>query len=80
MAMVVNAQRNNSEVGGHISSFASSATLYEVGYNHFFRAGDDGGTADLVYFQGHATGNAGIYARADLDGRLYRTPPEELPP
>ena len=68
MAMVVNAQRNNSEVGGHISSFASSATLYEVGYNHFFRAGDDGGPADLVYFQGHAT--PGNYARAFLEGRL----------
>jgi pyruvate dehydrogenase E1 component len=71
MAMVVNANRNNSEVGGHISSFASSATLYEVAYNHFFRAGDDGGPTDLVYFQGHTT--PGNYARAFLEGRLNET-------
>jgi pyruvate dehydrogenase E1 component len=67
MAMVVNANRNTN-VGGHISSFASSATLYEVGYNHFFRGGDDGKIADLIYFQGHAT--PGNYARAFLEGRL----------
>ncbi|MGV3773771.1 MAG: pyruvate dehydrogenase (acetyl-transferring), homodimeric type, partial [Verrucomicrobiales bacterium] len=67
MAMVVNANRKHDGLGGHISSFASSATLYEVGYNHFFRGGDDGGQADLVYFQGHAT--PGNYARAFLEGR-----------
>jgi pyruvate dehydrogenase E1 component len=70
MAMVVNANKRHEGLGGHISSFASSATLYEVGYNHFFRGGDDGGQADLVYFQGHAT--PGNYARAFLEGRLSR--------
>jgi pyruvate dehydrogenase E1 component len=68
MAMVVNANRKNPTLGGHISSFASSATLYEVGQNHFFRGGDNGRIADLVYFQGHAT--PGNYARAFLEGRL----------
>src|SRR5436190_15885518 len=68
MAMVVNANRKNPTLGGHISSFASSATLYEVGYNHFFRGGGQGRIGDLVYFQGHAT--PGNYARAFLEGRL----------
>jgi pyruvate dehydrogenase E1 component len=67
MAMVVNANKNNTGLGGHISSFASSATLYEVGFNHFFRGGDDG-PADMIYFQGHTT--PGNYARAFLEGRL----------
>jgi pyruvate dehydrogenase E1 component len=68
MAMVVNANRHETEVGGHISSYASMATLYEVGYNHFFRGGDGGGPADLIYFQGHTT--PGNYARAFLEYRL----------
>ncbi len=68
MAMVVNANRRNPTLGGHISSFASSATLYEVAQNHFFRGGDNGKIADLVYFQGHAT--PGNYARAFMEGRL----------
>jgi pyruvate dehydrogenase E1 component len=68
MAMVVNANRKHSGLGGHISTYASLATLYEVGYNHFFRGGEGGGVADLVYFQGHAT--PGNYARAYLEGRL----------
>jgi pyruvate dehydrogenase E1 component len=68
MAMVVNANREHSGLGGHISTFASAATLYEVGFNHFFRGGDADGVADLVYFQGHAA--PGIYARAFLEGRL----------
>ncbi|HEV8542791.1 MAG TPA: pyruvate dehydrogenase (acetyl-transferring), homodimeric type [Verrucomicrobiae bacterium] len=68
MAMVVNANRKNPTLGGHISSFASSATLYEVAQNHFFRGGDGGRIGDLVYFQGHAT--PGNYARAFLEGRL----------
>jgi len=68
MAMVVNANRLHNGLGGHISTFASSATLYEVGYNHFFRGGEDGRLPDLVYFQGHAT--PGNYARAFLEGRL----------
>jgi pyruvate dehydrogenase E1 component len=67
MAMVVNANRNDTGVGGHISSYASMATLYEVAYNHFFRGGDDG-PADLIYFQGHTT--PGNYARAFLEYRL----------
>jgi pyruvate dehydrogenase E1 component len=68
MAMVVNANRKHDGLGGHISTFASSATLYEVAYNHFFRGGDDGGPADIIYFQGHAT--PGNYARAYLERRL----------
>jgi pyruvate dehydrogenase E1 component len=68
MAMVVNANRKHSGLGGHISTYASSATLYEVAYNHFFRGDDDGGPADIIYFQGHAT--PGNYARAYLERRL----------
>lgn len=68
MAMVVNANRKHNGLGGHISSFASSATLYEVGQNHFFRGPGNGHLGDLVYFQGHAT--PGNYARAFLEGRL----------
>jgi len=68
MAMVVNANRKHDGLGGHISTYASSATLYEVAYNYFFRGGDDGGPADLVYFQGHAT--PGNYAGAYLERRL----------
>jgi len=68
MAMVVQANRRSTEFGGHISSFASSATLYEVGFNHFWRApsADHGG--DLVFMQGHSS--PGVYARAFLEGRL----------
>ncbi|HIX62344.1 MAG TPA: pyruvate dehydrogenase (acetyl-transferring), homodimeric type [Candidatus Halomonas stercoripullorum] len=67
-AMVTRANRKNSGIGGHIASYMSSATLYEVGFNHFFRApsGDFGG--DLIYIQGHSA--PGIYARAFLEGRL----------
>jgi len=68
MAMVVNANRNDTGVGGHISSFASSATLYEVAYNHFFHGPDGGELGDLIYFQGHTT--PGNYARAFLEYRL----------
>ena len=67
MAMVVNAN-DETNVGGHISSYASMATLYEVAYNHFFRGGDGGRLADLIYFQGHTT--PGNYARAFLEYRL----------
>jgi pyruvate dehydrogenase E1 component len=68
MAMVVRANETSSELGGHVASFASSATLYDVGFNHFFRgpSGDFGG--DLVYFQGHSS--PGVYARAFLEGRI----------
>ena len=65
--MVVRAN-HDSNLGGHISTYASSATLYEVGYNHFFRAPSNGHPGDQIYFQGHAS--PGIYARAFLEGRL----------
>ena len=67
MAMVVRAN-HDSNVGGHISTYASSATLYEVGYNHFFRAPSNGHPGDQIYFQGHAS--PGMYARAFVEGRL----------
>jgi pyruvate dehydrogenase E1 component len=68
MAMVVRANKHDPGIGGHISTFASSATLLEVGFNHFFRGPDSPGGGDQVYFQGHAS--PGIYARAFLEGRL----------
>jgi pyruvate dehydrogenase E1 component len=68
MAMVVNANRAHSGLGGHISTYASAATLYEVAFNHFLRARTEDFAGDMVYFQGHAT--PGIYARAFLEGRL----------
>ncbi len=68
MAMVVRANKENSGLGGHIASFASAATLYDVGFNHFFRAANESFGGDLVYFQGHSA--PGIYARAYLEGRI----------
>ncbi len=69
MAMVVRANKRFDGLGGHISTYASSATLYEIAFNHFFRGrGEDGYSGDLVYFQGHAS--PGMYARAYLEGRL----------
>jgi pyruvate dehydrogenase E1 component len=68
LAMVVRANRDHPELGGHIASYASAADLFEVGFNHFFRAGQDG---DLVYFQPHSA--PGVYARAFLEGRLSAT-------
>ncbi|MFA6126739.1 MAG: pyruvate dehydrogenase (acetyl-transferring), homodimeric type [Bacteroidales bacterium] len=68
MAMVVRANKESDGIGGHISTYASSATLYEVGFNHFFRGGDEGRLPDMIYFQGHAS--PGIYARSFLEGRL----------
>ena len=68
MAMVVLANRISTELGGHIASFASSATLFDVGFNHFFHARTDSHGGDLVFFQGHSA--PGIYARAYLEGRL----------
>src|SRR3954470_2431061 len=65
LAMVVRANRESAELGGHIASYASAADLFEVGFNHFFRAGQSG---DLVYFQPHSA--PGVYARAYLEGRL----------
>lgn len=69
LAMVVKANRDGSKgVGGHISTYASAATLYEVGYNHFFRGRTDKQIGDQVYFQGHAS--PGMYARAFVEGRI----------
>jgi pyruvate dehydrogenase E1 component len=71
MAMVVRANKEDGTLGGHIATFASSATLYEVGFNHFFHGHDHPDGADLVYFQGHAS--PGMYSRAFLEGRLSDT-------
>jgi pyruvate dehydrogenase E1 component len=68
MAIVLNANKESSELGGHIASFASAATLYDVGFNHFFHGKNDEQDGDLVYFQGHSS--PGMYARAFLEGRL----------
>jgi len=68
MAMVVAANRQSSEYGGHLATYASSATLYEVGFNHFWRASSEDRLGDLVFMQGHSS--PGIYARAYLEGRL----------
>ena len=68
MAMVINANRKFDGLGGHISTFASSAMLYEVGFNHFFRGNDGEFKGDQIFFQGHAS--PGIYARAYLENRL----------
>jgi pyruvate dehydrogenase E1 component len=68
MAMVVKANRLYPDIGGHISTYASAATLYEVGLNHFFRGGDDEHPSDMVYFQGHAS--PGVYSRAYVEWRI----------
>src|SRR5271167_3736925 len=68
LAMVVRANRVEHNIGGHISTYASAATLYEVGFNHFFRARTDEFEGDTIYYQGHAA--PGVYARAFLEGRL----------
>src|SRR5438874_2305510 len=70
-AMVVRANKAEEGIGGHISTYASAATLYEVGFNHFFRGGDHEGGGAATYFQGHAA--PGIYARAYLEGRIDET-------
>ena len=68
LAMVVRANQRQDGIGGHISTYASAATLYEVGFNHFFRATTEETEGDLVYYQGHAA--PGVYARAFAEGRL----------
>ena len=78
MAMVVRANQQSPGIGGHISTFASAATLYEVAFNHFFHGKEGRQPPDQVFFQGHAA--PGIYARAFLLGRLTRGAIEELPP
>ena len=73
LAMVVRANKIQEGIGGHISTFASAATLYEVAFNHFLQAQTESGDRDLVYFQGHAA--PGMYARAYMEGRI---PKEKL--
>jgi pyruvate dehydrogenase E1 component len=68
MAMVLQANKESSELGGHIASFQSAATLYEIGFNHFWHAPSDTHGGDLVFIQGHSS--PGVYARAYLEGRL----------
>jgi pyruvate dehydrogenase E1 component len=71
LAMVVKANKLEDGIGGHISTFASAATLYEVGFNHFFKGKGENHDGDMIYFQGHAA--PGIYSRAFLEGRLSVT-------
>ena len=71
LAIVMRANQNDDELGGHIATFASSATLYDVGFNHFFRAPNADHGGDLIYYQGHSA--PGIYARSFLEGRLSET-------
>src|SRR5579862_6389309 len=68
MATVVKSNKVSSELGGHVASFASAATMYDVGFNHFFRAPSDNFGGDLVFLQGHSS--PGFYARAFLEGRI----------
>jgi pyruvate dehydrogenase E1 component len=68
VAMVTRANRRYDGLGGHLSTYASSASLYEVGFNHFFHGKSDGGYGDQIFIQGHAA--PGVYARAFLEGRL----------
>jgi pyruvate dehydrogenase E1 component len=70
MAMVVRANKEEAGIGGHISTYASAATLYEIGFNYFFKGKDGNSNGDIIYFQGHAT--PGIYARAFLEGRISK--------
>lgn len=70
IAIVLQASKKDLDLGGHLSSFASSATLYDVGFNHFFHAANDEHGGDLIYYQGHCS--PGIYARAFLEGRLSK--------
>jgi pyruvate dehydrogenase E1 component len=68
MALVVNANKESTELGGHVASYASAATLYDIGFNHFWHAPANGHGGDLVYMQGHSS--PGFYARAYLEGRI----------
>ncbi|MEN1942146.1 pyruvate dehydrogenase (acetyl-transferring), homodimeric type [Luteimonas sp. MJ246] len=76
MAMVVRANRKPGDLGGHIASFASSATLYDVGFNHFWRAPSEDHPGDLLYIQGHSS--PGIYARSFLEGRISESQIDHL--
>jgi pyruvate dehydrogenase complex dehydrogenase (E1) component len=77
MAMVVKANRMSSELGGHIATFASAATLYDVGFNHFWHAPSHEHGGDLVFVQGHSA--PGMYARSFLEGRLTEDAAGSLP-
>src|SRR5436305_4283347 len=68
MAIILRANKESSELGGHIASFQSAATLYDIGFGHFWHAANEAHGGDLIYFQGHSS--PGIYARAYLEGRL----------
>src|ERR1044071_6927787 len=68
LAMVMRANERNEGLGGHIATFSSSATLYDVGFNYFFRGPEAGHPGDLVFYQGH--GAPGVYARSYLEGRI----------
>jgi pyruvate dehydrogenase E1 component len=68
VVLVTRANKHYDGIGGHISTYASSASLYDVGFNHFFRGKDNGASGDQIFFQGHAS--PGIYARAFLEGRI----------
>ena len=76
--MVLRANKESSELGGHIASFQSAATLYDVGFNHFWHAPTEDHGGDLVYFQGHSS--PGFYARAFLEGRLTEEQLRPVPP
>lgn len=71
IAMVVRANKTNDDLGGHLASFASSALLYETGFNHFWRAQNDNQLGDMIYYQGHTS--PGMYARSFVEGRLSET-------
>jgi len=70
-AMVTRANKRSDGIGGHLSTYASAASLYEVGFNHFFRGKDDGNAGDQIYYQGHAA--PGMYSHAYLEGRITET-------
>src|SRR5665811_1945396 len=70
-AMVMRANKKHDGIGGHLATYASAASLYEVGFNHFFRGKDAPGGGDQIFFQGHAS--PGIYARSYLEGRMTQT-------
>ena len=76
MAMVTKANTKISGIGGHISTYASAATMYEVAFNHFFKGADHPSGQDLIFFQGHAS--PGIYSRAFLEGRLTQKKIKQL--
>ena len=76
LAMVMRANKRNSNLGGHISTFSSAATLYDVGFNYFFQGPSDDNEGDLIYFQGHSS--PGIYARSYLEGRLSEQQMDQL--